>query len=127
MVDGLANFTTLNSILHSLPKNDRKSGVMIITRLEEKEASNADPEVIKPVNINKLGEKDSKRLFCHKVFGPDYFHNKVIGGGKSLLSKQEQLQLLEQEKLIQAEKSNHNQVNGNNSPSKSSNEWSGRL
>lgn len=83
---------------------------MIITRLEEKEASNANPEGIKPVNINKLGEKDSKRLFCHKVFGPDYFRNKVIGGAKaycqskSNYSHWKQLQSLEQEQLIQAEK-----------------------
>lgn len=69
MVDGLVNFTNWNSVLHGLPDNgELGSRIMIITRLEDKEAAYADPKV-SPLRISYLNEHESKDLFCHKVFG----------------------------------------------------------
>lgn len=69
MVDGLASFSNWNSILPSFPNNGKGSRVMIITRLEDKEAAYlADPKVsVEPFNIDKLNKEKSIELFCHKV------------------------------------------------------------
>ncbi|OEL33804.1 Disease resistance protein RPM1 [Dichanthelium oligosanthes] len=68
MVDGLVNFTNWNSVLHGLPDNGNSSRIMIITRLEDKEAAYADPKVL-PLKINYLDENGCKELFYHKIFG----------------------------------------------------------
>ncbi|CAN6216590.1 unnamed protein product [Urochloa humidicola] len=67
MIDGLTNFTNWNSIVESLPDKGKRSRVMIITRLEDKEeAVYADPK-IKLLKIEKLSPKDSEDLFRHRV------------------------------------------------------------
>ncbi|WVZ79806.1 hypothetical protein U9M48_027341 [Paspalum notatum var. saurae] len=78
MIDGLANLTNWNSIIDSLPDNDKGSRVMIITRLEDKEAAYADPKV-KPLKIGKLKREHSEELFLHKLLGPN---NQVSSGEK---------------------------------------------
>ncbi|KAM0832809.1 hypothetical protein ACQ4PT_064662 [Festuca glaucescens] len=88
MVDGLVNFTNWNSILQSLPKNKKGSRIMIITRLEDKEAAYANPKV-RPLKISNLKREDSKRMFQCRVFGVDnQFHEKIFG---RRISQSEQL------------------------------------
>ncbi|PUZ67377.1 hypothetical protein GQ55_3G429800 [Panicum hallii var. hallii] len=92
MVDGLVNFTNWNSVLHGLPDNgELGSRIMIITRLEDKEAAYADPKV-SPLRISYLYEHESKDLFCHKVFGSkNQFHNKVFGSKPLLKNEEEEM------------------------------------
>ncbi|KAL6841661.1 hypothetical protein ACP4OV_028490 [Aristida adscensionis] len=79
MVDGLANLSNWNSILQSLPNNAKGSRVMLITRLEDKEAAYADPKV-NPLKVNKLKKEDSVKLFKRKLFGAtNQFRNKILG------------------------------------------------
>ncbi|CAM0875350.1 unnamed protein product [Alopecurus aequalis] len=68
-----------NSILQSLPKNAKGSRIMIITRLDDKEAAYSNPKV-HTLKIENLKEEDSKRLFKHKVFGAEsQFCEKIFG------------------------------------------------
>ncbi|KAE8776035.1 Disease resistance protein RPM1 [Hordeum vulgare] len=79
MLDGLVNFSNWNSILHSLPKNEKGSRVMVITRLEDKEAAYANPKVSR-LKIGKLDENDSSTLFRRRVFGANnQFEEKIFG------------------------------------------------
>ncbi|KAM0889138.1 hypothetical protein ACQ4PT_027880 [Festuca glaucescens] len=88
MIDGLVNFTNWNSILQSLPQNKKGSRIMIITRLEDKEAAYTNPK-IHPLKIGNLKRKDSKRMFQRRVFGVDnQFQEKIFG---SRISQSEQL------------------------------------
>ncbi|KAK1661838.1 hypothetical protein QYE76_049997 [Lolium multiflorum] len=88
MVDGLVNFTNWNSILQSLPKNNNGSRIMIITRLEDKEAAHANPNV-SLVKIGNLKREESKSMFQCRVFGVDkQFDDKNFG---SMISQPQQL------------------------------------
>ncbi|VAH73054.1 unnamed protein product [Triticum turgidum subsp. durum] len=79
MLDGLVNFSNWNSILHGLPKNEKGSRVMIITRLEDKEAAYANPKG-GLLNIKHLNKEESSSLFCHRVFGANnQFKGKIFG------------------------------------------------
>ncbi|KAM0902183.1 hypothetical protein ACQ4PT_019473 [Festuca glaucescens] len=88
MIDGLVNFTNWNSILQSLLQNKKGSRIMIITRLEDKEAAYTNPK-IRPLKIGNLKREDSKRMFQRRVFGVDnQFQEKIFG---SRISQSEQL------------------------------------
>ncbi|XP_048566781.1 putative disease resistance RPP13-like protein 3 [Triticum urartu] len=79
MLDGLVNFSNWHSILHSLPQKEKGSRVMVITRLDDKEAAYANPKV-STLKIGKLDEKDSSALFCRRVFGANnQFKEKIFG------------------------------------------------
>ncbi|KAM3347121.1 hypothetical protein ACQJBY_021224 [Aegilops geniculata] len=79
MLDGLVDFSNWHSILHSLPQNEKGSRVMVITRLEDKEAAYANPKV-STLKIGKLDKKDSSSLFRRRVFGANnQFKEKILG------------------------------------------------
>lgn len=80
MVDGLVNFTNWNSVLQGLLDN-KGSRIMIITRLEDKEAANVDTKV-SPLIMSHLSE-ETKDLFNHKVFGSkNQYYSKVFDSNK---------------------------------------------
>jgi len=81
MVDGLVNFTNWNSVLQGLPDN-KGSRIMIITRLEDKEAAYVDTKV-SPLIMSHLSEEETKDLFNHKVFGSkNQYYSKVFESNK---------------------------------------------
>lgn len=86
MVDGLVNFINWNSVLQGLPDN-KGSRIMIITRLEDKEAAYVDTKV-SPLIVSYLSAEETKELFNHKVFGSkNQFYNKVFGRNEGMLTE----------------------------------------